>query len=102
MVKKVNPKWEDKVKEWQASGKSVKAWCQEQKIPPTTFYGWRERSVEGKCKTKKLSKKKHFIELKDEQQTHSITLEFDGVKIHLSESFNALLLKRCLAVLRGV
>ena len=30
---KPNPGWKEKVLEWQSSGKTIPAWCQENKIP---------------------------------------------------------------------
>ena|ERR1700758_5396770 len=92
------PEWRDKVKEWQVSGKSIKAWCQEHNIPPTTFYGWKRRYG---SHTNNPIKDTHFIELTDKPKHDvGIVLEFQEVKIYLTETFNAELLKRCLATLR--
>jgi hypothetical protein len=91
-VGKADPNWKDKLLEWQASGKSVKAWCLENHIPITTFYGWKSRLEKlssdkslVKAKTRKL--KQEFIELKDQQSCDSgLILECEGIKIHHSKA----------------
>lgn len=105
---KLDPTWKDRVFEWQASGKSVKAWCLEKSIPITTFYGWKTRlkklpSNESLVKLKEKKVEKEFIELKDQQSCDSwLILEYKGVKIHLKANFNQITLKQCLNCLRGV
>jgi len=105
---KVDPNWKDKVLEWQASGKSVRAWCFENHIPITTFYGWKarlEKTLNNKSltKTKALKVKQEFIELKDQQSSGSgLILECEGVKIHLQANFDRFILRQCLDCLRGV
>lgn len=98
---KPNRNWKEKVLEWEASGKSAKAWCKQNKIPFTTFSGW-------KMRFKKLRKNqttefdRPFIELKEKPSPISgIVLECHGVKIHLEPEFNAAVLKQCLACLGG-
>jgi hypothetical protein len=91
------PEWCDKVKQWQTSGKSIKAWCQEQNIPLPTFYGWKKRY---ESHPSSPTQEKQFIELKDKPKHPGIVLEFLDVKIYLTENFNEALLKRCLATLR--
>jgi hypothetical protein len=104
---KKDPQWKDKVLEWQASGKSIRAWCLENQIPVTTFYGWKAR-LQKSLKDKSLAKskakkiKQEFIELKDPQSCDSgLILEYEGVKIHLQSNFDQLILKRCLDCLRS-
>ena len=109
---KANPKWQEKVLAWQASGKTVKSWCLENQVPITTFYGWRNRQkkmVGNKIQTThaiaaQSSKASHeFIELKDKKPFDvGITLECSGVKIYLSPKFDSFTLKQCITCLRGV
>ena len=87
-VGKADPKWKEKVFEWQASGKSVSVWCLENQISATTFYGWRarlEKSSKPFIKPKDMTVKQEFVELKDQQScTSGIILECEGVKIHIT------------------
>lgn len=90
--------WERKVSEWQKSGKSVRAWCQENQINYVTFLGWRNRLQEDQS----LADHSEFVELKEKSSSGAgISLECSGVFIHLSLDFNTLALKKCLAVLKG-
>jgi hypothetical protein len=104
---KRDPQWENKVLEWQASGKSIRAWCLENHIPVTTFYGWKARlqnslTDQSLAKSKAKEVKQEFIELKDPQSCASgLILEYEGVKIHLQANFNQLILRQCLDCLRS-
>jgi hypothetical protein len=96
--------WKEKVAEWKASGKSIAEWSKEKSIPYTTMRGWINR-VENLNK-KELPKVKAlngFVELKDKTLSSSgVTLEYQDVKIRLEPEFNAFVLKKCLACLRGM
>jgi hypothetical protein len=96
-----NINWKKHVLEWQASGKSSKAWCKENKIPCTTFYGWKNRFKNSEIATF-TEAKPEFIELKDSSLPDSgITLEYSDIKIHLRADFDQVTLKQCLTCLRG-
>lgn len=98
---KPNPNWKEKVLEWEASGKSAKAWCKEHQIPLTTLSGWKKR-LNKLSKNQTTEFHRPFIELKDKPSSNSgIFLECHGVKIHLEPGFNAAVLKQCLVSLRG-
>ena len=105
---KKDPQWKDKVLECQASGKTIRAWCLENHIPITTFYGWKARLQKSfkdrplaKSKAKKV--KQGFVELKDPTPCDpGLILECEGIKIHLQANFDSLILRRCLDCLRGV
>jgi hypothetical protein len=96
--------WANKIDLWRQSGKSARSWCKENNIVYTTFIGWCKRLQPKQNDDKpKISSKVPFIELKDEPKTCSgISLEYDGILIHLKAEFNTSLLKRCLAVVRGM
>ena len=97
---KPDPQWRDRVCEWEASGKSVRVWCQENKIPITTLYGWKNKLK--KSSTNVVKTKSAFIELKDQMQSDSgIILEYNGIKIHLRSKFDKVVFKQCLDCLRG-
>ena len=105
---KANSNWKDRVLEWQASGKSARAWCFENHIPITTFHSWKARlkklpNDKSSVKPKARKVKQAFIELKDQQSGDSgLILEYEEVKIHLQANFDSLILRRCLDCLRGV
>ena len=91
-----------KIKLWQQSGKSARAWCRENQIVYTTFMGWNARIKESAEDSSSSLLKTQFIELEEEKKAVSgISLECEGVKIHLEVEFDATSLKKCLAVLRG-
>ena len=94
---KPNPVWKEKVLEWQSSGKTVAVWCKENKIPYTTFLGWKSRFRTSN------EKENGFLELKDPIQFDpGVTLEYNGIKIHLKHAFNPSVLKKCLDCLRSL
>lgn len=95
------PQWQEKVLDWEASGKSASAWCKENKISVNTFSGWRNRLKKSSVNSGRA--KSGFIELKDRVQSDpGITLEYHGIKIHLNAQFDSVALKQCLDCLRGV
>lgn len=107
---KSKSQWKEKLLEWQASGKSARAWCREHKIPVTTFYGWRKRikkipDSQNQTIPKPFSQSLEspaFIELKNKKPSDSgIILDCSGVKIHLMAEFDPLTLKQCIECLRG-
>lgn len=97
--------WSQKIEKWLQSGKSARSWCRENQVVYTTFISWRTPL---QCDLKSLThlsspSEKPFIELKDQTEPRSsITLEYKGVQIHLSDHFDGALLKRCLDLLRGI
>lgn len=104
------PKWKERLLEWQASGKSIGAWCREQQIPATTVYGWKNRLKKlsqsnqqtTATKSQSLETLQEFVELKDNKPAEAgIVLECSGIRIHLMDQFNPLTLKQCVSCLRG-
>jgi hypothetical protein len=95
-----DPQWRDRVRECEASGKSAKVWCQENKIPLTTLAGWKKRLKISRANS--VGAKSGFIELKEQVQSDpGIILECNGIKIHLRAKFDKGVLKQCLDCLRG-
>ena len=101
-----DPNWQQKVLAWQASGKNCLAWCKENKIPYTTFLGWRQQLENASEQQLLAHSPKGFIELKEQLASNSvcsgITLEYQGIKIYLQAEFNPIVLKKCIACLGGV
>lgn len=96
--------WANLIEKWQQSGMKAQTWCRENQVVYTTFLGWRNR-LKGHPQSKeicKLSVKAQFIELKEAPKVNpEISLEYDGILIHLKADFDPFLLKKCLGVLRG-
>jgi hypothetical protein len=99
---KANPDWKKLVLEWRASGKSSKDWCEKNKIPNNTLSGWKKRLKKLELNNDSINAKTGFIELKNRELSDSgISLECNGVKIHLKTQFDSSVLKQCLNCLRG-
>jgi hypothetical protein len=95
------PQWQEKVLDWEASGKSASVWCKENKISINTLCGWKKRLKNLRESSGRVQS--GFIELKDRvQSSPGITLEYHGIKIHLSAKFDSTALKQCLDCLRGI
>ncbi len=103
-----DPNWQQKVLEWQASGKKSVVWCKENQIPYTTLLGWKQRLEHPRQRQRpKAQPSQGFIELRDQPVSNSgtcsgITIECHGIKIRLEAGFNADVLQQCLACLGGV
>ena len=94
--------WKKQVLEWQSSGKSCRVWCRENKIPSSTFYGWKNRFEKSDNEIISPETKPEFIELKDSSTPESgITVEYGSIQIHLKPNFDQATFKQCLACLRG-
>lgn len=99
---KPNVEWKRLVLEWRASGKSATIWCKENKIPVNTLAGWKKRLKKLELDNARIQPKSSFIELKNREISVSgISLECDGIIIHLETKFNSCVLKQCLNCLRG-
>ncbi len=85
--------WQERIEQQRESGLSINRWCQENAISVSQFYYWKSRI----CPT--TIKRASFTEVVD-AESKGITIECGGVQMHLSKDFDALTLKRCLAVLQ--
>ena len=93
--KNQNNNWRDKINQQKISGKSIFAWCRENKVLPRSFYYWRSKLFP------KIIDRTCFTELRDSDNTN-IVLEYKGALIKLDKNFNSEILKKCLIVLRGI
>ncbi len=93
-------KWKENILNRQSSGLSIAEWCRRHKIAPHNFYYWQ----------KKIFPKAHlgefvFAEIKEEIISNDlgsgVTLECQGITVHLSQKFVPSVLKRCLEVLKA-
>lgn len=88
--------WEEKILQQRQSGLSVQRWCQEHQINPHTFQYWKEKLF-----PKTTFSRSSFAELSSLPST-GITLECQGVHIHLDKHFDSATLKHCLQVLKAI
>jgi hypothetical protein len=93
--------WEEVIRQWEASGRGIGAWCAEQQINYKTFLYWKTR-IKASDLTRDPTESKYasFIELNDTPTVSS------GIKVHhgnftvsLSNDFTSSALLRCLQVM---
>jgi hypothetical protein len=93
--------WKINLEQWQSSGLTIAAWCQERNIPVHTFYYWRKKLMP--VNKIALKNKNSFIELKDKPSSISgISIECCGVLLHLTKDFHSESLIHCLQTLRKI
>jgi predicted methyltransferase len=85
--------WPDKIAEWNRSGLSIAAWCKENGERYNRFLYWRKRLL---VTDSSLSGK--FVQLIP--AASAISLECDGIYVHLSTGFDPRLLEDILSVLK--
>ena len=96
--------WAEIIAQWKLSGKQARTWCRENQVVYTTFMGWCKRlKINNPIKTiREQPLKPQFVELKDPPKVQpEISLEHNGIIIHIKGEFDPFLMKRCLDVLRG-
>lgn len=86
--------WKIAVEEWQASGLSIREWCQRQDIADSTFHYWK-KLFSSVSKPSRPS----FFELFEEKKSR-IEMELGGIKIYAESGFDENLLVHCLKVLK--
>jgi hypothetical protein len=93
--------WRRWIGEWQASGLSVRAFCQRRRLTVARFYAWR-RVLE-----RRAAEKAAFVPLQivaDAVPTQASALEVvltDGRTVRVAPGFDAATLRQLLAVLEG-
>lgn len=90
MEKISREEWERKVALWQASGKSAKAWSQEQGVNYNSFLSAKKRILK-----KPVA---NFLELEQEQNL-GLEVSFKGIKFILSRNFDEKILLRFVKIL---
>ena len=90
--------WADRHQRWKATGKSAAQWCREHDINYSQFLYMKERLVPSGSKLRSTSS---FLEMTNASAPEpSITIESQGVLIHVSKQFEEEVLLRCLRTLR--
>ena len=94
--------WKIKVAAWEASGKSMNAWCRENNVTYHLLLYWREKIQGKRTLTPKAGWSiQSFTELKDKPQAASgIDIEYAGFSIRIAKRFDEGTLKRCLSTMR--
>lgn len=91
--------WKRLVDQWEASDQkiSIARWCAKQNINYNHFLYWKGRFRSGSIR--KVDRA-CFQELVQSPISKGIVLEYNQVRIQLSENFDAAILKKCLQVLK--
>ena len=89
--------WAEKIRQQRNSGLNATSWCRKHQIAYSTFVYWKD------C----LSLKVHirhpsFIKPSDAFTTAKVSIEYQGVRIHLDKGFDLAALKNCLSALRKI
>jgi hypothetical protein len=90
--------WSAKISAWRQSGLTVAAWCRTNSVSYYRFLYWRKRLPE-------LDHREggSFVQLNvAAANPHNISLECNGVTVHLSSGFDPELLGDVLSLLRRV
>jgi hypothetical protein len=88
--------WTDRIVAWKASDKSGLSWCREHDLSYRQFIYWKNRLE--KPPTPLLGQT-DFVELPQLAPT-GIEIEFNGIHIHLTSTFDTATLERLISVLR--
>lgn len=97
--------WEQRLAEHESSGKTIKAWCQEQSLRENQFYYWRKKlrmeRVEKGQPVRWLS-----INIADAKKAtitpDSITVHVDQVTIEIKKGFDQSLFREIIQVLKAI
>lgn len=88
--------WEQRLAEYEGSGKSIKAWCKEQIVRENQFYYWRKKLRTGQTKTAP-SVKWLSLDLQLRKQASpvgsSITLHIGKATVEIRRGFDQHLLR---------
>lgn len=85
--------WQARIAQQQNSGLSIAQWCKENDVAVGQFNYRKSKLFPKKLKTS------GFTELVDVKNV-GITIEYEGMRIHVDPNFDAVTLKRCLSVIK--
>ena len=95
--------WEQRLAEYEDSGNTIKAWCQEQSIPENQLYYWRKKlRLEQVKKNEPIKWLAVNIAGNKAGTSDSITVHIGQVAIGVKSGFNHSLLQEILTVLQTV
>src|SRR5690242_3376553 len=85
--------WQERLRQWENSGKSGPKWAKDQQIPYHIFRYWRRKLAQLASNP--------FVELVDGSKTRQeLLLEWQGMAIRLSSDFDGQALKRFLQIVQ--
>lgn len=87
--------WEERILQQQTSGLSIDRWCRENQVAVCQFHYWK-----GKLFPRQITHAS-FAELPHAKGV-GLMVECNSIRIHLDSDFDALTLKRCLAIIKEV
>lgn len=87
--------WETKILQQQKSHLSIERWCRENQVAVCQFHYWKSKLFPRQITTSSFTELPHVKDIR-------ITIECNGMCIHLDPDFDAVTLKRCLIVIKGV
>ena len=87
--------WAEKICQQRNSGLNATSWCRKHQIAHSTFVYWKD------CLSSKASmRRSSCIEPPDVFTTTGVSIEYQGVCIHLDKGVDLATLKNCLSALR--
>ena len=98
--RRAKEEWLELVEDWEASGMSGAAWCRERGVHYQCFLYWRRRSRDlAGTSQAVIPAEGGFCEI---LPSGRLTLEVDGVLLHLERGFDGGLLREVVSTLKGV
>jgi hypothetical protein len=85
--------WEETILQQQKSGLSIERWCRENQVVVCQFHYWKSKLFPRQITAS------GFKELPQARDV-GLTIDCDGIRIHLDPDFDSTTLKRCLAVIK--
>lgn len=105
MGSKLSNIWEDRLVQYEASGKSITAWCKEQAIRENQFYYWRKKLRSGQPE-KTQSVQWLPLEFQHTQKARlaagSITVHIGQTAVEIRKGFDRQLLRNIVQVLQTI
>lgn len=96
--------WEQRLAEYNASGKTIKAWCQEQAIKESQYYYWR-RKLRGNQVGNNQAVKWLSLDLDNAKQSitpGSIAVHVGQVTVEIKKGFDQQLFREIIHVLHSI
>lgn len=91
--------WKQNIEQWQASGKTIVAWCQENDISVHVFYYWRKKYEKP---FRSFPESNPFVELSQANESDSgLAIDCRGVTVRLSKNFDRATLVNCIQTLQA-